>query len=137
MYKEIRTLEYNDIAPYEVKELYHHIDGKRFTLWGPDVNGRQCRMGAYFGSYEAWKEAFALAQKKSKLVKFCPGNGKKYMLPVDAVYSNGPQYNDACAFCQGDPCAESSGPETPIGEYMAGSETYKPDTCPICHGAPS
>lgn len=73
---------------------------------------------------------------KAPLVKFCPGNGKEYMLPVDAVYYNGPQYNHTCAFCQGDPCAEDSPPGSPIYEYFNDSD-YNPETCPICHGAPS
>lgn len=40
-----------------------------------------------------------------------------------------------CAFCKGDPCAESSEPETPIARYF---EKYKwASTCPCCDGRPT
>lgn len=45
-----------------------------------------------------------------------------------------------CAYCDGDPCAERSAPETRIYRYMKDENgKYRPgaDTCPCCEGRPS
>ena len=38
---------------YAVYELEQPNGGRKFTLWGPDINGRFCRNGAYFDLHSA------------------------------------------------------------------------------------
>ena len=49
-------METNKIAEakgYAVFELAEKVGGRSFTLWGPDINGRFCRNGAYFSLHDA------------------------------------------------------------------------------------
>lgn len=43
--------------------------------------------------------------------------------------------DNACAFCHGDPCAETSTPETLIGAYWL--RNPRAETCPLCDGRSS
>ena len=46
--------------------------------------------------------------------------------------------NGLCAFCHGDPCAESSPPDSLIARERACSPSYAPfETCPCCEGRPT
>jgi hypothetical protein len=40
-----------------------------------------------------------------------------------------------CAFCHGDPCAEESDNDTPIGAYF--QRVPHAETCPCCRGMPT
>lgn len=50
-----------------------------------------------------------------------------------AEYARGP--GSTCAFCHGDPCAESSGEETDIRKFLI--KNVYADTCPVCQGRAS
>lgn len=55
MYQETRKIATAGL--YSVWELKKDIGvgGRSHTVWGPDINGRECRMGAYRGSYSAFQ----------------------------------------------------------------------------------
>jgi hypothetical protein len=40
-----------------------------------------------------------------------------------------------CAFCHGDPCAETSPPDSAIARYYR--ENPRAETCPTCAGQPT
>lgn len=79
------------------------------------------------------------------LVPFSPGNGRDVfpggtvMLIVTRIGGGIVRGVDGtCAFCHGDPCAETSPESSWIWRYMnlpmyPGS-TYRPEVCPLCEG---
>ncbi len=73
-------------------------------------------------------------------VPFLCGDGSDE-ITLDVIYVAGfPRGHDGrCAFCHGDPCAESSGPDTKIGAYFkqAEDEGFPAETCPLCEGRPT
>ena len=74
-------------------------------------------------------------RKTSTKVKFLPGDGTTIMVEV-AWISDFPKDKDGlCAFCHGDPCAESTGPESEIARFY--QRNKRADTCPMCLGRPS
>jgi hypothetical protein len=68
------------------------------------------------------------------VVRFVPGD---VLLPV-AYVAEGFARNalGRCAFCNGDPCAEESAPDTPIAQY-ASLRGAAFETCPFCRGVSS
>lgn len=70
-------------------------------------------------------------------VPFFAGDGSgEIMLAVAYLAGGFPRGADGtCAFCDGDPCAEYSGPDTRIGAYFA-RNSYA-STCPCCDGRPT
>lgn len=76
-------------------------------------------------------------------VPFWIGDGSERKFIYVASISEYPRDADhLCAFCHGDPCAERSGPETEIAQYVQRAlETPWRNsdgiTCPLCLGRPS
>jgi hypothetical protein len=68
-------------------------------------------------------------------VAFCPGDGTTIMLEVAYMAEFLRDNDGVCAFCHGDPCAEESGTDTPIGAYF--QRNPNSETCPCCKGRPS
>lgn len=69
-------------------------------------------------------------------VRFFPGDGTEATVEVSYIASDFPRGpGGTCAFCQGDPCAESSPPDSPIALYF--SRNKRAETCPMCQGRPS
>lgn len=86
--------------------------------------------------------------RQTYLVPFLPGNGTEVMLTVTYISEFPRDVRGLCAFCHGDPCAETSPPESHIARYMAereatftsydwGPDSWPPLTCPLCEGRPS
>lgn len=70
-------------------------------------------------------------------VPFICGDGTDaIMLDVQYIVSGvAIGYDSTCAFCQGDPCAETSAPETLIGAYFSRNKGHDwGETCPCCSG---
>lgn len=65
------------------------------------------------------------------------GDGAEPDTVLDVIYiAEYPRGEDGtCAYCHGDPCAETSGPETLIGAYFARNKWAA--TCPNCDGRPT
>lgn len=66
------------------------------------------------------------------------------MLEVDHIADGYARGKDGtCAFCQGDPCAEDSPPESQIAQYFARNREYwirsgaRSVSCPCCDGRPT
>jgi hypothetical protein len=67
-------------------------------------------------------------------VPFLCGDGSDQIM-LDVVYiADGVAigYDSTCAFCHGDPCAETSAPGTLIAAYFARNSWA--ETCPCCSG---
>jgi hypothetical protein len=77
-------------------------------------------------------------------VPFLPGDGTDEVM-LDVIYIAGDfarGYNGQCAYCEGDPWAETSGPDTRIWGYVnrakeAAWRSNKDVACPMCEGRPS
>jgi hypothetical protein len=84
-----------------------------------------------------------MAKTRLYPVPFYIGDGSERMFIYVASYSEYPRdVNHLCAFCHGDPCAERSGPETDIAQYIARAMAapwrhHSGYTCPLCEGRPS
>ena len=89
-------------------------------------------------------------QRKTRLfpVPFLTGDGSgPVMLYVSHISGYPRDADGSCAFCHGDPCAETSGPGTAIAQYFArgwqreqsyGCRRYTlVSTCPLCDGRPT
>lgn len=78
------------------------------------------------------------------IVRFLPGNGMHYDLPVRYIAADCAKGPDGrCAFCEGDPIAETDAAPQRICDYMAGlfkgepTTWMRPESCPFCNGRPS
>lgn len=69
------------------------------------------------------------------LVEFLPGDGTRVKVNVAYMADFPKDKRGTCAFCHGDPCSESSGPETRIGAFFQRNPSA--ETCPMCSGRPS
>lgn len=70
------------------------------------------------------------------LVRFMPGDGTEILREVSRIAAGFPRgANGTCAFCAGDPCAETSPEDAPISKYMRGGNWR--ETCPFCQGRPT
>lgn len=81
-----------------------------------------------------------IAARRVFAVPFLPGDGSgAVLLQIRYVSAGGqltgPDEWGTCPYCHGDPCAESSGPGTLIGAYMA-RNSWAP-SCPLCNGRPT
>lgn len=66
------------------------------------------------------------------------GGGEPGGVMLEILYASNDMLvgaNGLCAYCNGDPCAENSGPDTHIGAYFARNKWA--DTCPCCKGSAS
>ena len=64
-----------------------------------------------------------------------PANEPETMLSVIYIAEFPRGVDGTCAYCHGDPCAETSGPESLIAKYFANFSWA--ETCPCCDGRPS
>ena len=48
---------------YAVFALAQPVGGRTHTLWGPDINGRFCRNGAYYSLHDAMQAFRTLTQQ--------------------------------------------------------------------------
>lgn len=68
-------------------------------------------------------------------IEFAPGDGTKVTLDVAFIASDFARGDDGtCAFCCGDPCAESSPPDSRIAQFF--KRNAWAETCPMCDGRP-
>ena len=66
------------------------------------------------------------------------GMGEDVWLYVDCWAEYLRDVSGLCAFCHGDPCGESSAPDSLIRREMAAHPPYAPfETCPCCLGRPA
>jgi len=74
------------------------------------------------------------------LVPFLPGDDTEVILTVTYISKYPRGADGTCAFCHGDPCAETSPPTSLIAEYFT-RRMYPgqppPETCPCCQGRPT
>jgi hypothetical protein len=69
------------------------------------------------------------------MVRFLPGDGTETEVDV-AIIAEFPRDDQwMCAFCHGDPCAESNDRSTAIAQYF--DRNAQAQTCPMCDGRPS
>ena len=76
-----------------------------------------------------------MAKPKLYSVPFLCGDGSgKIMLKVKyfAEFLRGGDKYGTCAFCEGDPCAENSPPDSRIAQFFKRNKWA--ETCPCCRG---
>ena len=88
-----------------------------------------------------------MSTRPTYLVPFIPGNGPdvfpggQVMLTVICIAEFPRGVDGTCAFCHGDPCAETSPESSYIWRYMNlpmyPESPYRPQTCPLCDGRPT
>jgi len=76
-----------------------------------------------------------MTTQQKPALRYLPGDGTEVMVEV-AFLSDYPRgTNGRCAFCNGDPCAETSLAGTLIHDFY--ERNPKAETCPMCDGKPS
>ena len=69
------------------------------------------------------------------IIPFSPGDGTRIDLEVAKINEFPRDFQDTCAFCHGDPCAEEDDRDTEIARYYRRNSWA--ETCPMCQGRPA